>query len=424
MAFADRLGSSGIGGGRGASGAVKGFIIGASVLFVFALGFFGGSIVEGVDQNEIVVIQYPRGGMHVAKSAGWAPQWFGKVSRYSKRGKIDYPLTQVDGDKWDDQRLAIAFNDNGRARLASSIQYTMPMVDEHILKIHAAYPDQQSLENGLIKPPVAKAVFVTGQLMTTYESYKDKRSQLVEMVEDQAQMGAYRTRSVERTVEEDALDPQGNAIKVKKQVIENVVVMDSNGVDKARSEKGQLSDFNIDVFGFTVNDIDYSPEVDEQIKGQQAIEMSMKTSMANARKAQQDAVTAEAQGRANVATARSEQEIDKTKAIVQGEKARDLAKLSAEAATFYKQESILKADADSQYRSRMMAADGALGQKLDAYKFGVSELSKAFATHRLVPDVMIGGGSGAGQQSTLEQVMQLILVNQAKQLGLDLSTKQ
>jgi regulator of protease activity HflC (stomatin/prohibitin superfamily) len=389
-----------------------------SVLVLLALPVFGCNLVEGVDANEVVVIQYPSGGIYVAKVAGWAPQWFGKVSRYAKRGKIDF---QPGSDGEPDGRLPIAFNDNGRALLKGSMQYELPLVDDKMIAIHSAYPDEISLQAGLIKPPINKSIFLTGTLMTSYESYKEKRSMLIQYVEDQAQNGVYRTQTLNREVDEEQLGADGLPTIRKKRITENVIVQ-SNG-QPVRNEEGQLARFGVTLFGFAIEDIDYSAEVDKQIDAQQAITMAVQTSMANALKAQQDAVTAEATGRANIATARAGEEIDKTKAVVQGEKAKELARLKAEEAAFYKTEQLLRADADSEYRRRIMAADNALTQRLEAYRYAVDKMATALAAHPLVPSVVMGGGGG-GSTSSAQTLVDLLLVNQAKALGVELNPKQ
>ena len=60
------------------------------------------------------------------------------------------------------------------------------------------------------------------------------------------------------------------------------------------------------------------------------------------------------------------------------------------------------------------------------YKYGVDRIATAIAQHQgaWVPNVMIGGQSqGGGQFSAVESLIDLALVNQAKQLGLDLTPK-
>lgn len=147
-------------------------------------------------------------------------------------------------------------------------------------------------------------------------------------------------------------------------------------------------------------------------------------SVAQALQAVQAAVTAEATGRANVATARANEEIDKTKAVVQGEKMRDVANLKSQEAAFYKTEQILRADADSEYKRRIMQADNALTQRLEAYKYGVDKISAAIAKQPMVPQIVIGGGSSGSQTSALDAIMGLVLAGQAKAVGLDLTPKQ
>jgi hypothetical protein len=382
-----------------------------TVFTLFTVGCLGGELVEGVDANEVVVIQFPRGGMSVNTEPGWTGQWFGKVSRYQKRGKIDFQPPTADGGA--DGRLPIAFNDNGRAVIKGSMQYEMPLNEQQILLIHQSYRDQASLESGLIKPPISSSIFLTGQLMSSYESYKEKRSLLVEYVEDQTMNGKYRTVTLEREVDEEYLSDKGELVTRKKKM-PDVQVVTNNG-QRQRTEQGQLARFGIKVFGFAIDDIVYDPQVTAQINEQQKITMAVQTSMANARKAQQDAVTARATAEANVATARAQEEVGKTQAIVQAEKGREVARLKAEEAAHYKTEVLLRADADAEYKRRIMNADGALQQKLDAYKYGIDRLANALATGKqpLVPGVVIGG-NGAATPNGLEQLMQLLVVEKIK----------
>jgi len=187
---------------------------------------------------------------------------------------------------------------------------------------------------------------------------------LTQLVEDQTQNGVYRTRTVEREVEEETLGPDGQPAKSKKRVTE--VEIEKSGGQAVRAETGQLARFGVRAFNFAIESIDYDATVTDQIKQQQGITMAVQTSIANAKKAIQDAVTAEAQGRANVAATRAAQEIEKTKAVVAGEQARDVAVLKALEAEAYKRERILRADADAEYRRRIMSADNALEQRLEA----------------------------------------------------------
>ena len=382
----------------------------------------GGSLVEGVDASEIVLIQSVRGDLSWHTSPGWAWQGFGKVTRYPKRGIIRFQPAVAEGSI--DERLPIVFNDAGRGYVKGSINYELPLDVVNLTELHSAYPNAESLESGLVRPALNKSVFLTGTLMTSYESYKEKRSSLIQFVEDQTQKGVYQTLTVEKEVDEETLGADGQPITTKKRV-SVVEIVDLNG-QRQRNETGQLERFGVKAFNFAIEDLDYDQAVDKQINDQQGITMSVQTSIANAKKAIQDAVTAEAQGRANVATTRAASEIEKTKAVVEGEKARDVAQLAMQQAKYYKDEQLLRAEADSEYRKKIMAADNALGQRIEAYKYGVDRLATAIEKHNgsWVPNVVVGGGSGAQNgASNVQALMDLLLVNQAKALGLSLMSK-
>lgn len=397
----------------------KGFVIGGTVIGLIVLASLGGRLVENVDASEIVLIQSLGGNMSWHTQPGWVGQWFGKVTKYQKRGIIRFQPPAEQGSA--DLRLPIVFNDAGRGVVRGSMNYELPMNGKHLTEMHSFYPTQEALESGLIKPALNKSVYLTGTLMTSFESVKERRSSLIQYVEDQTQNGVYRVQPVEREVEEETMGPDGLPRMTKKKVTAVAVVTSNN--QPVREETGQLARFGVKAFNFAIEELDYEAAVDQQVSQQQAIQMAVQTSIAKAKQAVQDAVTAEATGRANVATARAQEEIGKTQAIVAGEKARDVAKLKAEEATAYKTEQLLRADADAEYRRRIMQADNALTQRLEAYKYGVDRISSAIAQHPgpWVPNVTIGGNGSTGSFNAVQGLIDMALVNQAKQLGLDLT---
>jgi len=247
---------------------------------------------------------------------------------------------------------------------------------------------------------------------------------LTQLVEDQTQNGVYRTRTTTREVEEETIGPDGQPTRSKKQVTEVEIERNGTGLP-VRAENGQLARFGIRAFNFAIESIDYDATVTKQITAQQEITMAVQTSIANAKKAVQDAVTAEAQGRANVATTRANAEVEKTKAVVVAEQARDVANLKAQEAEAYKRERILRADADAEYRRRIMSADNALEQRLDAYKYAVDRMASAIQNHDgpWVPSVVIGNGQGTQQMNAVDMLMNMAVIGQARQLGLDLTPR-
>ena len=71
----------------------------------------------------------------------------------------------------------------------------------------------------------------------------------------------------------------------------------------------------------------------------------------------------------------------------------------------------------------MLAADGALERKLSTYQAVHAKWAEAFAA-RKVPTTVFGGGvGGAGSDSDVQALMQLLTVKTAQDLSLDITTK-
>ena len=77
-----------------------------------------------------------------------------------------------------------------------------------------------------------------------------------------------------------------------------------------------------------MNSIDYDVEVENQIKVQQQAYMQVQTAIANSKKAEQDAITTELQGKAAAAKAKWEQEVIKAQAITQAQQEKEVAELA------------------------------------------------------------------------------------------------
>lgn len=381
-------------------------------------------MVENVDASEILLVQSPSGSLSWHTQPGWICQCLGKVTTYRKSGQIRFDQQS------DDSRIKIQFNDAGTGVITGSINYELPLDEKKLTEIHSFYPTPESLESRLIKPALNKSIYLTGPLMSSRESYAERRTQMIQYVEDQTQNGVYLTTTRTIEVPDDSLpdrtDADGRPIQppMKRVAVVEIQTQDnpSGPPTPARAEPGQLARFSIRAFNFAIEDLDYEETVDKQIAQQQEITMAVQTSIAQAKQAQQDAITARAKGEANIATTRAAEEVEKTKAVVQGEKMRDVARLGAEEAGFYKTQQLLRADADAEYKRRILAADGALQQKIDAYKEVQGMWATAFKDFKgaVVPGVVMGGGAGAGTNSA-QAFMDLMMMRSALDLQLNLT---
>lgn len=382
---------------------------GVVLLFVALLSV--GSLVEWVEPSEYVRIQYPSGGYSWFTTPGPKLQMFGSVVRYKQRGTIEFRRPQEDGAP--DQRLSIVFNDAGKGYIAGSINYELPADVSKLNEIHRYYPSQEALEASLIKPALNKSVYLTGTLMSSYESYKERRTQLIQFVDDTVQNGVYQTDSKEVNVPDD-IDPT----KMKRATV--VEILRGQNGQPLRVDQGQLNRFGIRTFNFAIEDLDYDEQVDQQIQGQQKITMQVQTAIAEAKQAEQRKLTVEAEGAANAAKSKWDQEVIKAKRVTEAQQELEVARLNNERAEQERQAILKLASGEAEARRLKMQADGALEQKLKAYVDVNHGYAQAIQNYKgnWVPTIATGSSSsqaGSGAQALID----MLTVKTAQDLGLD-----
>lgn len=377
------------------------------------------------DADEILVVQSPISGeltWHTSAGVKW--QGFGKVSIYKKRSIYRFDAEQYQDVKGADGKvvkklvccgLDVRFNEGGHGTMLGSIQYDMPLDAKNLTAIHTRFGSAEAVQRQVIETSTNKAIYHSGPLMSSKESYAEKRNDLIHVVEDQIQYGVYRTRQKEVRAK-DPLSGQEKSVTVVE------IVRGSDGKEE-RQEVSVLSEFGMRAFNFTIKKLPYDEVVEAQIQQQQVIAMDVQTAMADARKAEQRTITVTEQGKANAADAKWAQEKLNATAIAEAEQKRTVAKLKAEAAEQYKREQILIGQGDGEKKRLIMEADGALDLKLKA----LVEIAKANADAikgyqgNWVPGVVFGGNaSTAAPGSGAQMLVDMLTANAARQLGVDL----
>ncbi|MDA2936129.1 SPFH domain-containing protein [Patescibacteria group bacterium AH-259-L05] len=380
-----------------------------------------GRVFEGVDAEEIVVIQDPIDGeLHWYTDPGLKFQKFGRVTRYRKSSQFWFTLESDQGEKRD-QSIKIRFNEGGTAQMSGSSRWDLPLDVEALTRIHTKYGSMAAVSSELVRPVFEKAVYMSGPLMSSKESYSEKRNQLINYVEDQAQSGVYRTKSTDSKAEDLITG-------ILKTVTRVEIVMDVNAVhQRARQEESPLQKFGIRTYNLSLNRILYDATVVKQIEAQQDAIMQVQTAIAEAKKAEQRAITVAEEGKADAAKSKWDQEVIKAKLVTEAEQRRDVARLDQEAAGFKKKEQILLGQGEAERKRLVLAADGALKQKLDVYK----EVSKYYADAisqykgNWVPTVIMGGnGDETSAAGGAQDLIDLLTAKTAIDLSLDLNVPQ
>lgn len=375
----------------------------------------GDRMFERVGAEEIAIQQDPVDGeLHFWTQPGLYWQNFGDVEHYQKSSQYWFSSDEDTGEDRD-QSIAVRFNDGGTAHISGSIRYELPLSEEALTLLHTKYGSQKAVERDLIGQVVNKSVFMSGPLMSSKESYADRRSELIQIIGDQVSNGVYRTVTTE-TKEIDQLTGEERVVTVVE------LVPDETG-GYMRQEDSPLTEFHIRAFNFTINQIVYDDKVERQIQRQQDAIMEVQSAIADARKADQNAKTVAKEGEADAARAKWEQEVLKAKAVTEAEQKKEVARLAMEAAEFYKQEQILIGEGDAERKRLVMEADGALEQKLAAY----IEVQKAYAAEvgkqRWVPEFQMGGTSADGGNAATDLV-NLLTAKTARDLGLNMNMSQ
>lgn len=395
----------------------KKIIVGSVVgLFLLFFLFSIGKLWEDIDAGEIVVIQDPVDGeLHVYKTSGMVWQGWGKATHYKKSNTFWFNWVIEKKDTVDDRTIPVKWNDGGHATISGSVRYDLPNDDVQIIRLHSIFGSQAAIENQVIKVNIEKAIYLTGPLMTSKESYAERRNDLIFYIEDQASKGVYRTKQVD--VKE--IDPITSSEKTTTKV---EIQTDSSGVP-FRQEASPVAASGIRLYNISINGIKYDAMVEAQIATQQQAIMQVQTAIANSKRAEQEALTTAKQGEADATKAKWDQEVIKATMVTQAESRRDQAALDVKTAELNKQKLILEGEGEASKKRLVMQANGALEQKLDAWLKAQGYWSDAFSkyTGNMVPQYQSGNTSGSNTSAM--GFMELMMMKTAKELNLDMKNQ-
>lgn len=411
---------------------------------IVGLGFIGVLVLVGamslpkifdtVEKGTYQVKQAAVSGTMDAKMTPglWLQAW-GDIDVWPKADTFFFTHdNDTEGDVDVDTSMEVRFNDGSMCKISGTARVIMPITKDEAIALttvrgHKTYIDVQEK---LIKPTVRNVLRSTANLMSARESYSEKRPDFVTWSRDQITNGVYVTEETTKEVE-DLVTGEKIWKHVKK------IKLGEDGLPMYQANP--MSGTGIELKNFEIKSFVYEKKVQKQIGSQQEARMAVETAKAKAEKAEQDRLTIEAEGKAKVATAKYEKEQEKIRAVVaaqqakevkviQGEQMKEFAALERDAAKLNKERNILDGQGLAKKRELVLAADGALKQKLQTFERVQKFWADAYST-RQVPAYYMAGGSGGEegasgdldyQTKIFQQNMNLMVL---KQLGLDMSIK-
>jgi regulator of protease activity HflC (stomatin/prohibitin superfamily) len=289
-----------------------------AIVIVCCLGRIG----EDVKNEEIVVNQFPiTGNMEYWTTPGFHWQWFGKTTHYYKTSQLWFG-SDNDGQQMGNP-IPVIFNDASDGQIYGSLRVKLPTDPTYLARIQTDYNGMERLMQDLVRPTVTKVIYASGPLMSAFESYAEKKNDLIEYITDQLNNGVYKT-TVNTLETVDPITGEKKTVKIAS------LIADENAPGGyKRSEVSPFSYYGLEIGQVSVSKIGYSETVRKQIAQQQEANMMVQTSKAKTLAAQQEAIRAEEAGKAAATEAKWEQEKIKAVEVTKAEQAYEVARLQA-----------------------------------------------------------------------------------------------
>ena len=391
------------------------------IVILVVVILLGMNAFETVEKGTYQIRQFPiTGTLSVKMDPGMWCQCFGDVQTWPVSTTFDFTRDHV---------IPTRFNDGSQSTVLGTVRVYMPKSEEKALELITkhGFRSINSVMEQLVYPHLGRVLRLTGNLMSAKESFDEKRADFDSMAFDQLLNGVYKTVTKEKQI----VDPITGKITMKHF---KEILLDENG--NLRREGNPMEGTGISFDAFRITAVKYPQVVESQIEAQRKAIMEVETARANAKKAEQDAKTIEMKGKADVMQSKYEREQEKVKAIVEAQQQKEVAELHAAkelavaklmkmAAKEEKERQILLGQGESERKKLVMNADGALAQKLEAWKEVNSYYAQAMKDYKgqWVPNVVMSGGQKGQNVNAAQSLLDLFMVKTARDLSLDMSVR-
>lgn len=379
------------------------------------------------DATERTVVTRASGKQFVQFKAGiFYSGFFSREQAWPNQISVSYTDTSFDGNlSIHDNTIEIGiirdvrFNDATTASMSGITQFILPVDERSMLDIHNAHKTPEALVQRRLAPYTVECLKSSGQLMSSEMHYSGGRAQLTQDFMDQLKNGSY-LLNIQETYDYDSTE------NVRKRVYSVQIQTDASGARKRKFSS--IKEYAVVIGDAQIIDVDYESKVDEMLgkKIQAATEASV--SKQRLMTAQQQQLTAEAEGKKELVKIEYEQKQEQTKQVVAAQTLVELAKQDLLKQDIALQASVKEAakiktlaDANAYDKQRAIQADGALDRKLAAWLESQRAWAAAFGGFQgnLVPLYQTGSG---GNNNALNW-MEIMGMKAAKDLNLDLKNK-
>lgn len=403
----------------------KKLMIGGIATVIFLLAFLIFNPFSWNDAGNRTVIERADGEQIVQFSPGlFYAGFFAKEKEWPNQISVMYQQDAANLELEDNGievgKINIRFNDATTAQVKGITQYILPSDEKEMILIHNTHRTPVSLVSKRLAPYTQECLASSSQLMSSEKHYGGGRAQMAQDFMDQLKEGVY-LLSTEERMAYDSL------ARERKRVYFTEIQKDSK-TGAPRRKLSSIKEYGITVADAAITDVDYEEKVDEKLV--KIIDAVTKSSISKQElmTAQQQTLTAKAQGEQKLVEIEYQQKQEQTKQVVSAQTkvavaAQDKLQqtIQAEAAEQEARKIKILADADAYKKRTVIQADGALEQKLKAWTTAEQYKWEAFGKFQgsIVPQIQTGS-AGGGTGSNALNFMELMGAKAAKDLALDL----
>jgi hypothetical protein len=350
------------------------------------------------------------GHMSVRFDAGTYFQNFGDISEYKNVTTCGIGNHKGDGTA-DIEAVDVIFNDGSKAKISGLIRVKLPTTPEGAINLKREYSGgfPHFIQSGIV-PIVNNAIKLSANLRSAQDAYTTL-ALFQQAVEDQLRNGIYVTKSdkVEKTTSTGDSEEQ------------RVTVLVYGDDGQPLRTPNRLQQLGCEVLECVIDVPQFDTKVEEMISLRKDEAMKTELAKQSAIRAKQDALTAEQQGLANVATAKYKQEVVKVEEVTIAEKNYQVEALNAKKALEIAKRIEAEGRAQAVANQALVNAGLTPVQKMEMQIKIADVVSKNISTASTPNVVFMGGSSNSGADDVMKVFGAERSIELVKKFGVDIT---
>ncbi|MGK0290582.1 MAG: hypothetical protein ACI86H_002041 [bacterium] len=440
----------------------KGFFVklGFFIVLMFTLVFLATQVIDSNKADSHIVLQTITGKLTIISKPGPYLRFFGTPHYYKKAVAVNFTGKRKTQASSVLPKIKVRFSDTSLGDAMGVVRFRLPVSANKLAKIHKDFGSQAALLSNLLERVVTEAAKASSRIMSVEQHYTGGASQMTLDFSDQLQNGIFITEKItKKTIVTDRNDKTKTRIQRKTFIIKRLTK-----AGRILRSKNNLLEYGITLISASIEDVDYESRVNQRLASQKQAAADEALARGNLKKAQQEALTAEALGQKAIAEARAVSDRQKIQAEIKAQQNAAVATINAKRKVEVARQTKIQAEIRAQEQAavakiggqklveisrqqnfqqaqifekqkkeaaglrvlaqaRKFASDSALDpqkvfeMKLSAWKQVQITKYQYMSRAQLVPTIQMGG-SGKGGKSNAMTLLELLGVKAANDLGM------